>query len=138
MLFMVKTMSVTRSKDPEVHKFENVTVYTTGNVLYPCIVRIDARQASLRIAPYAQHERSVYSHYLPKRARLRRILVVPHSYVIVVPTKHAIDPDEVFLPAVGNTSETRYKITDPRWRTDFDEKLSRAKVPILLDYRGLF
>lgn len=138
MLFMVKTMSATRSKDPEVHKFENVTMYTTGNVLYPCVVRIDVREVALRIAPYAQHERSVYIDYLPKRARLHRILIVLHSYVIVVPTKHAIDPDGLFLPAVGRTSETRYKITDPRWRTDFDEKLSRANVPILLDFRGLF
>jgi hypothetical protein len=56
----------------------------------------------------------------------------------VVPITHAIDPDKLFLPPVFGESSPRYYIGDSRWRSDFDEKLNRAKIPILADYRGLF
>ena len=135
---MMRTTKGAQHQDVDARQFTNVTVYTTGNVLYPCVVRIDAREAAIRVAPYAQHTQSIYVDYLPKGRRVRRRLIVPHSYVIVVPTKHAIDPDDLFLPALDGAFHPRYDITDPRWRTDFDEKLSREKVPILLDYRGLF
>ena len=118
-------------------KFEKATIYTTGNVLYRNIVRIDVREVTLCVAPYAQYQQSVYMNYIRKRDRNTRSLIAPRGYVVVVPTVHAVDPDDLFLPANDGVSSTRYDICDPTWRSDFDEKLSRANVPILADYRGL-
>jgi hypothetical protein len=118
-------------------KLENVTIYTTGNVLFSCIVRIDAREAKLWLAPFAQYKRCVHIEYVPRRGRKVRYFTVPNCYVVVVPTSDAIDPDDLHLPAVKGLSSVRNDIDDPRWRSDFDKKLSRAQVPILADYRGL-
>jgi hypothetical protein len=79
-------------------EFEKVTIYTTGRVLFDCIVRIDARQARFWVAPFAQYKKSVHVEYVPKRGRRVRSFVVPSCYVVVVPITDAIDPDKLLLP----------------------------------------
>jgi 5-methylcytosine-specific restriction endonuclease McrA len=56
-----------------------------------------------------------------------------------VPTTHAIQPDELYLPFADGVSSSpaRYGVGDPRWGTDFNEQLLSAKVPILADYRNI-
>ncbi|MGO9436375.1 MAG: hypothetical protein ACLP00_19040 [Terracidiphilus sp.] len=119
-------------------KFENVTIYTTGNVLFSCIVRIDAREAKLWLEPFAQFKQCVHVEYMPKRGRRLRYFNVPNCHVVVVPTSDAIDPDDLHRPGAKGLSLARYDINDSRGRSDFDKKLSRARVPILADYRGLY
>lgn len=58
-------------------------------------------------------------------------------YLVVVPTAHAFQPDNLFLPPVYGVSENRYGVGDPRWITDFEKQLCNADIPILADYRNL-
>lgn len=58
-------------------------------------------------------------------------------YLVIVPTQHAIEPDDLYLPAIDGVASTRYDVGDPRWRTDFDHQLLTAKAPILADFRYL-
>jgi hypothetical protein len=118
-----------------VRQFKDVTIYTPGNIIYPNIIRIDATKAKIRVGPYADQKESVYVEYTERGKRKTQTLVSSDPYVVVVPTTHAIQPDDLYLPPVAGVSSTRYGVTDPRWRTDFDERLRSAKVPILADYR---
>ena len=124
--------------DPEPNEFKDVTIYTPGNVIWPNIVRIDATMARIWVGPYAQFKESVHLEFIRKGKRKAEALVSSgQPYVVVVPTTHAIKPDNLYLPAVNGVSSTRYGVTDPRWRTDFDEQLRSANVPLLADYRDL-
>ena len=124
--------------DPDPKEFKDVTIYTPGNVMWPNIVRIDATWARIWVGPYAQHKASVHVEFIRKGKRKVEALVSSgRPYVVVLPTTHAIQPDELYLPANSGVSSTRYGVADPRWRTDFDEQLRSAKVPILADYRDL-
>jgi hypothetical protein len=126
--------------DPEPKEFKDVTIYTSGNAMWSNIVRIDATWARIWVGPYAQYKESVYVEYMPKGKRKAESLVSSgRPYVVVVPTTHAIQPDDLFLPAIdgASSSPSRYNAADPRWRTDFDEQLRSANVPILADYRYL-
>jgi 5-methylcytosine-specific restriction endonuclease McrA len=123
---------------PEPKEFKDVTIYTPGNVIWPNIVRIDATRAKIWVGPYAQHRESVHVEFIRKGRRKAEALVSSSKpYVVVVPTTHAIQPDDLYLPAIGGVSTTRYGVADPRWRTDFDEQLRLANVPIVADYRNL-
>lgn len=122
--------------DPEPKEFKDITIYTPGNSIWPKIVRIDAAKAKIWVAPFAQHKEAVYVEFTRKGKRKTETLVsTGKPYVVVVPTTHAIQPDDLYLPPVEGVSSTRYGVADPRWRTDFDEQLRSANVPTLADYR---
>jgi hypothetical protein len=124
--------------DHEPKEFKDVTIYTTGNVIWSNIVRIDATWARIGVGPDAQHKASVYVEFLRKgKRKVETLMSSDRPYVVVVPTTHAIQPDDLYLPANSGVSSTRYGVADPRWRTDFDEQLRSANVPILADYRDL-
>lgn len=124
--------------DLEPKEFEDVTIYTPSNVVWPNIVRIDAKKAKIWVGPYAQYKRCVHVEFIRRGKRKAEALVSSgQPYVVVVPTRRAIQPDDLYLPALGGTSATRYGVADPRWRSDFDEQLLSANVPILADYRNL-
>lgn len=120
---------------PEPQEFENVTLYTRGNVVWSNIVRVDVSRARIWIARYAQFRERAFVEFIRKGKRKAESLVC--DYLVVVPTAQAIDPDDLFLPSVKGVDETRYGVADSRWRTDFEDKLHNAKVPILADYRHL-
>src|SRR6185437_11582186 len=125
--------------DPEPKEFKDVTIYTLGNVLFPNVARIDATKAKIWIGPYALHKNCVRVEFTRKGKRKTEILVSSDKpYVVVVPTANAIQPDDLYLPPNAGVSTARYGITDPRWKTDFEEQLRSANVPILADYRNIF
>ena len=117
-------------------EFKDVTIYTPG--FWSNIVRIDAKWARIGVGPYAQHKECVHGEYIEKGKRKPQNLV-SYGYVVVVPTAHAIQPDDLYLPFLdgASSSPTRYSMADSRWRTDFDEQLLSSNVPILADYRSL-
>jgi len=124
--------------DTEPREFKDVTIYTPGNIVWSNIVRIDAAWAKIWVGPYAQHETSVHVEFIRNGKRKVETLVSSHRpYVVVVPTTHAIQPDDLYLPSQNGVSSSRYNAADPRWTTDFDEQLRTASVPIVADYRGL-
>ena len=126
------------SVDPEPKEFRDVTIYTPATIVWPNIVRIDATKAKIWIRPDAQHKKSVNVEFTRKGKRKTETIVSSGKpYVVVVSTTHAIQPDDLFLPPVGGVSPMRYGVADPRWRTDFDEQIRSANVPILADYRDL-
>ncbi|MEI9967257.1 MAG: HNH endonuclease [Terracidiphilus sp.] len=116
-------------------EFVNVILYTPGNVVWPNIVRIDVAKAKVWIAPYAQYQERVFVEFTRKGKRKVESLVT--DYLVVLSAEDAIDPDDAFLPPVNGVAAARYGIADSRWRTDFEEKLKRADVPILGDFRLL-
>ena len=123
--------------DPEPKEFKDVTIYTTGNVVWDNIIRIDAARASIWVAPFAQHPESVHIKFNRRGRRKGEYVVCSGApYVVIVPTKHAIEPDDLYLPEVNGVASTRYGVGDPRWRTDFDHQLSEARIPILADFRN--
>ena len=127
--------------DTEPREFKDVTLYMLGG-FWGNIVRIDARRAKIWVGPYAQHKEYVLCECIEKGKR-KPISPGCGGYLVVVPTAHAIQPDEPFLHSAPSgdgtysSAPTRYSMGDPKWRTDFDEQLLSAKVPILADYRNL-
>ena len=126
------------SVDTGPKEFKDVTIYTSGNVIWPNIIRIDVTRVRIWVAPYAQYKESVYVKFMRKGKRKTETLVSSGKpYVVVVPTTHAIQPDDLYLPVVEGVASTRYDVADPRWRTDFDDQLRLANISILADYRDL-
>src|SRR5271170_186539 len=122
--------------DTEPKKFDEVTLYFpgfSGNIL-----RIDAKSARIWVGPYAQHKEYVQCEYIEK-GKKKPANPDCGGYLVVAPTTHAIQPDELYLPLIdgASSSPTRYGMADRRWRTDFDQQLLSAKVPILADYRDI-
>jgi hypothetical protein len=123
--------------DLEPKEFREVTIYTTDD-FWSNIVRIDATLARIWVGPYAQHKAGVHVEFVPKgKRKVERLVSCNRPYVVVLPATQAIQPDDLYLPANRGVSSTRYGVTDPRWRTDFDEQLRSANVLILADYRYL-
>jgi hypothetical protein len=127
--------------DTEPREFKNVTLYMPGG-FWGNIVRIDARRAKIWVGTYAQHKEHVLCECIEK-GRRKPISPDCGGYLVVVPTTNAIQPDEPFLHSVPSgdgtysSAPTRYSMGDSKWRTDFDEQLLAANVPILADYRDL-
>ena len=120
--------------DPK--RFENVAIYTDDD-LWGNIHRIDARQARIWIAPYAQYQNAVFVEFVRVGKRKGESLVrADDPYVVVVPLDRAVEPDELYVETKGSASAARYSTTDPRWREDFDLKLQLSSAPILADYRA--
>ncbi len=90
------------------------------------------------MGPYAQYTKYVQCECIV-RGKRRPIRPDCGGYLVVVPTTNAIQPDPLYppFPIGASSSPARYSMADPRWRTDFDEQLVSAKVPILADYRDL-
>src|ERR1035438_6433816 len=122
--------------DTEAREFKDVTLYMPGN-FWSNIVRVDAKSARIWVGPYAQYKEYVQCECIEKGKR-KTIYPDCKGYLVVVPTTHAIQPDELYLPFAdgASSSPARYSIGDPRWKTDFDQQLLSAKVPILADYRN--
>ena len=125
------------SVDRNPKEFRDVTIYTPSDLIFPNIVRIDARVAKIWIGTLGLHT-GVVVEYIEKGKRTRQTFVSSEPYVVVVPTAAAIKPDELWLPPISGTSSTRYSVSDPRWRTDFEQQLRSANIPILADYREPF
>jgi hypothetical protein len=127
--------------DAHPKEFKDVTLYFPGG-FFGNIVRIDVRWAKIWVGQYAQHKEYVLCECVEKGKR-KPISPDCGGYLVVVPTTHAIQPDELFLPSVPSgdgtysSSPTRYSIGDSRWRAAFDDQLVKANVPILADYRKL-
>lgn len=117
----------------DLREFSDVTLYTPGNPVWSNIVRIDASKAKVWIAPYAQYDERVFVEFTRKGKRKDESLVT--DYLVVLATEEAIEPDDVFMPPVNGVSAARYGVADLRWRTDFEEKLKRANVSLLGDFR---
>ena len=117
--------------DTEPREFKDVTLYMLGG-FWGNIVRIDARRAKIWVGPYAQHKEYVLCECIEKGKR-KPISPGCGGYLVVVPTAHAIQPDEPFLHSAPSgdgtysSAPTRYSMGDPKWRTDFDEQLSPSK-----------
>ncbi len=120
--------------DPK--RFENVAIYTDDD-LWGNIRRIDARQATIWIGPYAQYQNAVFVEFVGVGKRKGESFVREDDpYVVVVPLDRAVEPDELYFETKGSVSAARYSTTDPRWRKDFDLKLQLSSAPILADYRS--
>lgn len=119
----------------EPREFNDVTLYMPG--FWSNIERIDAKWARIWVGPHAQHRECAQCECIEKG---KRKLIRPDcgEYLVVVPTTHAIQPDELYLPFVdgASSSPARYGIGDKRWRTDFDRQLLSSDVPILVEYRS--
>jgi hypothetical protein len=119
----------------DLKEFENVTIYTNGDV-FGNINRVDVKKARVWIAPYAQYKTAVFLEFIRRGKRKPEYLVrAGNVYIVIVSTDMAIDPDELYVPVSATASAGRYTAADPRWRSDFDSKLSASQVPILADYR---
>lgn len=134
----MNNLTATQPNTTQPQTFTNVTLYDHSSF---GISRIDCRIVAIRIGPCAQYPSAVHLTYVPKGKRTPRQTVKTYApYLLLVPTKNAIDPDASLVTTSsddsGTTSVSRYLSCDPRWRTDFDAALLQANMPILADYRG--
>lgn len=116
--------------------FEKVTLYLEGGM--GNIVRVDCRELHIETGPYAQYSKTIHVKYLEKgKSKWRGTVIGYKPFVVVVPTAKAIQPDSLFgEPDTSSTpgisvSRSRYSSFDPRFVSDFVDKLKDAKVPIL-------
>ena len=100
---------------PETREFKDVTIYTTANVIWDNIIRIDVAKAKVWFALCARHPESVHVEFIRRGKRKREYMVCRGApYVVIVPTEHAIEPDGLYLPAVNGVAATRYGVGDLR------------------------
>ena len=111
------------------------------------IVKVEAKDASTDVRPYAQYARGVYCAFRRARERLARGFVQSFqpSLLILEGWGHP-EPDGIFedAPAVAAgeavSQRGRYASCDPRWSSDFngqiDAYIAKTGTKVLADFRG--
>jgi hypothetical protein len=111
--------------------FENVAMYRVAG---HGIRRTNCRTLTLRTEQkYAQFNDAIKYEYLEKRKRYPRegYLTDKDKWLRVVSLASAIDPDFFMMPDGPNLLRSRYPSYDMRYITDFEDKMTMAKVVAL-------
>jgi hypothetical protein len=129
-----------------VDKMNKVTMYVRSEFGMG-IRKIEAREATVDVKPYAQYARGIFVEF--KRARERRARWFVQAYgpsLVILDGWGHPDPDgmwdESTRSSVGEveTVRGRYAACDPRWQGDFDAKLAayleeKGNAILLYDFR---
>lgn len=123
--------ALTPKPEPETFTFENVTIYRSSAMFG--VARQDCRTVTIKTGQkYAQYTDAVRVEYLEKGKRTPRAFMLDYKpWLRVVETRHAIKPDAAMVPQGDGSSVSRYTSHDPRWETDFEEKLEASGVRLL-------
>jgi hypothetical protein len=113
------------------HTFSSVAMY---RAVGHGILRTDCRILVVKTQQKcAQYDDAIEYQYLEKRKRYPRgnVLTGIDIWLRVVPLANAIEPDDVMVPDGPHLFRSRYLSYDMRYITDFEDKLTAAKVPVL-------
>jgi hypothetical protein len=98
------------------------------------VLRIDCKILVVKTQQnHAQYDDAIEYQYLEKRKRYPRggFLTGGAKWLRVVPLASAIDADDFLVPDGPHFYRSRYVSYDMRYITDFEDKLTAAKVPVL-------
>lgn len=123
----------------------NCTLYLKSPMMGN-IKKIECRTLRIEIRPYAQHSNAVHVYFIPKGQRKEREEIETYRpATLVLEGWGHPDPDSVCDESTRKTEanvssvRSRYHSFDPRWREDFDAKIStyvaEGRGKILADYR---
>lgn len=98
-----------------IETFQNVTIYISGMF---GISRIDCKTLSVESGvKYAQYNNAYRVRFLEKGKRKERGMILDYKpFLVVLDTKHAVNPDNTTEHADGNSGLLSY---DPRFEPDF-------------------
>jgi len=126
---------------------ERATIYCRNGVL-PGIKRFEVRDLQVELKSYAQYEDAVVITFIPKGKRNEREMVQTYQpdLVVLAGWGHDLEPDSIWgetrpsgTPGVSVTN-ARYRSQDPRWGSEFGEKLqaylTEKGLTLAADYRG--
>ncbi len=111
---------------------ENVAFYARGSMFG--VHRTDCRTLKISTGQkYAQYDNAIRIEYLEKGKRNARVCTLTYKpWLRVVSLAHAIAPDDPLVPTSAGCKVSRYASCDPRWASDFEDKLAADGVPVLL------
>lgn len=116
----------------ETFTFDNATMYRDAMF---GVSRTDCRTITITTGvKYAQYDDAVKVVYTEKGKRTPRgtVLCGAELWIRVVATKDAISPDSGMVPNGDGSRTSRYTSCDPRYRTDFEDKLDASHVTPLI------
>lgn len=125
--------------------YTNVTLYLKSSFMGN-IKKVECRTLRVEVRPYAQHSNAVHVYFIPKgRSKERKERETYRPATLVLEGWGHPDPDSDWDESTRKTEanvssvRSRYRSFDPRWREDFDIKISKyvaeGRGKILADYR---
>jgi len=115
----------------QILSFNDVVLYRRGIF---GISRTDCKVLNLATGQkYAQYDDAVRYQLVEKGKRKpQAYALADHDpWMVVVKAEHAIQPDSGLVEDCGSKS-SRYPSCDPRWVTDFEEKLMAARPAVVV------
>jgi hypothetical protein len=116
------------------------TIYRSGMF---GITATEVTSLGISVGKWAQYASAVHVRYVPKGKRSPRGEMISHDPYLVILEGHGhVKPDGMYDPAKSEAGGqvSRYASCDPRWRSDFDAKLSAylstSGAKVLHDFRG--
>lgn len=111
------------------------------------VAKMEAREASTEVRPFAQYARGVFCKFKRARERNPRGFVQSFQPSLLIlegwghPAPDGIFPEETTRTEGGVTTQRgRYSACDPRWRSDFngqiDAYIAQTGTKVLADFRG--
>lgn len=118
--------------------FKDATVYYQGEMgmgVRPIVCKSVTITTGVK---YAQYNDAIRVQFLEKGKRKERAFMLTYRpWLRIVATKDAISPDASLVPVSANASvsvsRSRYMSCDPRWQTDFENKLAETGITVLYE-----
>lgn len=110
--------------------FNNAALFRSGMF---GIHRTDCKTITIMTGvQFAQYTDAIRVVYLEKGKRKTRAFVMDYApWARITGSAAAIQPDDPFVDNGTGGREGRYSSCDPRWQTDFEDKLGNSSVPVL-------
>lgn len=119
----------------EVKTFNDVALYLKGEFMGN-VHRIDCKEVTVTTGvKYAQHDDAVNVSFLRKGKRKRQGTLLTHKpWLRIIAAGAAVDTDPMLVPAShgGSGGRSRYLSCDPRWATDFEDRIA-GMMGVLLE-----
>lgn len=124
--------TLTPSTEPQTFTFDHCTMYRTGEMSFG-VHRTDCRKVIVTTGQkYAQYKDAIRVEYIAKGTRKARYFLMTYKpWIRIIATGDAIEPDVPMVDQGNGSSVSRYTSCDPRWETDFEDKLEASGVRLL-------
>lgn len=110
------------------YMFTDVAIYRTGGMFG--VARTDCKTLVIKTGQlYAQYNDAIRVEYLEPRKRTIKAFVLTYKpWLRVMSLKDAVRPDGAMVAAGDGSSIARYLSCDPRYATDFEDKIEGLQV----------
>lgn len=110
--------------------FNNAALFRAGMF---GIHRIDCKTITVTTGvKYAQYNDAIKVEYLEKGKRKTCAFIMDYApWARVVPSSAPLRPEDPFVDHEDGSRRGRYSACDPRWQTDFEDRIEMLGTPVL-------